>query len=373
MLRLSFLQLFARNRLNLTYPYSLFFGFLCGSLLTLWLTTYVVNRGQHFEYRHMTDNFGQIMATMAAQEAMDSTLNHDRLSLQILLEDITQHRIIVNAAIYDVEQKLIVQAGATENLTKDNVRHFSAPIALDNTISGNIVLAIDTTYPSSIHYTVVLILITSILASLALLCLYRGIIGVTTTDNRVKPPTTDLLRGDDENNTNDTILLTFDIKNINTLHQRLNSDLRKTIIDHLFQHIQKALSLYNGTLIYIGSNSIALSFERHNAIFNAICCGYIVCELNKKQGNFSLILTARIHNAPQKITVNKQLLLLRNNAMDDTAGLTIEKVLLKDNDLGSYLLINSEEKRSPFIKIRGFQTAYAELLDNQLKHLYAID
>ena len=148
----SFLQLFTQR--SLTYPYSLLFGFLSGSLLTLWLTTYVLNQGQHFQYRYVVDSFGQVMANMAARQAMDATLNHDRLSLQILLEDITLHQTIVNSAVYDVENKLIVQAGETGNQPREHISYFSAPIVLHDTISGHAVLAVDTAHPSSMHYTI---------------------------------------------------------------------------------------------------------------------------------------------------------------------------------------------------------------------------
>jgi uncharacterized membrane protein affecting hemolysin expression len=381
MLRPFFLQLFTRR--ILTYPYSLFFSLLCGSLLTLWLTTYVVNRGQHFQYRHMTNSFGQIMATMAAQQAMDATLNHDRLSLQILLEDITQHRTIVNAAIYDVEHKLIVQAGTTGNQPQSYVRHFSASIALHDTISGHVVLAIDSAHPSGIRYTVLLVLVTSVLASLAVLCLYRGMIRVTTTDSKIKQPNADHLGSNDKNNTNGTILLTLDIKNVNTLYQKLNSDSRKKAINQLHQHIQKALSLYNGTVIYIGSSSVVLSFkvlsfkkhgfQQHHAVFNAICCGYIVSQLNRKLSDFPLSLTIYIHSTPDKTIERKKLLLLRYNTTTNTIDLAIETILLKNSDVESRLLINSEKPHGGFTGICGFQTTYANLLDNQLKYLYGID
>ena len=84
-----------------------------------------------------------MVTAMTARQAMDATLNHDRLSLQILLEDITQHQAIINAAIYDVENKLIVQAGeATNQQNQNDIRHFSAPIALHDTIAGHVVLAV---------------------------------------------------------------------------------------------------------------------------------------------------------------------------------------------------------------------------------------
>ena len=376
MQRPSFLQLFARRKL--TYPYSLFFSLLCGSLLTLWLTTYVVNRGQHFQYRHMTNSFGQIMATMAAQQAMDATLNHDRLSLQVLLEDITQHQTIVNAAIYDVEHKLIVQAGATRNQPQGYLHYFSAPIALHDTISGHVVLAIDGAHPSGIRYTVLLVLVTSVLASLAVFCLYRGMVRVTATDSRIKQPTADHLSSNDGSNAKNTTLLTLDIKNINALYQRLNDDSRKKAINQLHQHIQKALSLYNGTVTYIGSSSIVLSFkkhgfEQHHAIFNAICCGYIVSQLNRKLSNFPLSLTAYIHSMPDKTVTKKNLLLLHYNTSGNTIDLAIETFLLKNSEVESRLLINSEKNHGRFTGIYGFQTTYANLLNNQVKHLYDID
>ena len=168
-----FLKLFTQYKL--IYPYSLFFGFFSGSLMTLWLTAYVANHGQHFQYRHAINSFGQVMANMIARQAMDATLNHDRLSLQILLEDITFDQIVVTSAIYDVENKLIVQAGETGNHLPNHIQHFSAPIVLHDTMSGHVVLGIDTAHPDSIRYPVILLLISGLLASTSVFCLYRGI------------------------------------------------------------------------------------------------------------------------------------------------------------------------------------------------------
>ena len=378
----SFLKLFTQYKL--IYPYSLFFGFFSGSLMTLWLTAYVANQGQHFQYRHAINNFGQIMANMVARQAMDATLNHDRLSLQILLEDITLDQAIINSAIYDVENKLIVQAGETGNYPQSHIQHFSAPIALQDTISGHVVLAINTSHPDSIRYPVILILISGLLAGAAVFCLYRGInqspfLKDKEEDKPLKNSTSD----EEESTGNQTILLTLTIENFDDLYQKLNSDSRKKVIDKLFQHVQKALSLYNGDLVYVGSATIVLSFRKrnftqddfeiNNTIFNAACCGHIICELNKKQSNFSIVLAARIHHTPEKAITKELSSLLRHNSTVNSTGLSIEKIFLKDRELTSYFLIDPKENNTNFVDIQGFQPIYADLLDNQLKYLHDIE
>ena len=377
-----FLKLFTQYKL--IYPYSLFFGFFSGSLMTLWLTAYVANHGQHFQYRHAINSFGQVMANMIARQAMDATLNHDRLSLQILLEDITFDQIVVTSAIYDVENKLIVQAGETGNHLPNHIQHFSAPIVLHDTMSGHVVLGIDTAHPDSIRYPIILLLISGLLASTSVFCLYRGINQIQPVKDKeekksVKNSTTD----EEEAIGNQSVLLTLSIKNFDDLYQKLNSDSRKRIIDKLFRHVQKALRLYNGDLVYIGSATIVLSFKKNhfaqddleinNAIFNAACCGYIVCKLNKQQSNFSIALEARIHHTPEKAITKERSLLPRHKNTASSTSLSIERFFLEDRELTSYFLINSEENHTNFVDIQGFQPMYADLLDNQLKYLQDIE
>ena len=380
MLQPSFLGSLTQR--NFVYPYSLLFGFFSGSLLTLCVTAYLLNKNQHFQHRYLAESFGQVMITMAAQQAMDATLNHDYLSLQILLEDITQHTPIINAAIYDVENTLIVQAGETGNSIKERIHHINAPIALHDTVSGYIVLAIDTAYPSNINYTILLVLFIGILITLAVFCLYRGWLPLqpdskfSNENEDAQQTNSDHLEKNNKNDKSKGVLLSLDVKNIDELYKKLNGDLRKKAINQFHQHIQKALSLYNGALLYIGSSAVVLSFEegdleQHNAIFNAVCCGYLIRELNEKQGNFPLVVGAYIHHIPEKTITDQQLSLLHYNNIDDTAQLIIEKELLENNNLENYLVMNTEKNNTHFVCVRGFQKNYSKLLDNQLKHLQA--
>ena len=221
----------------------------------------------------------------------------------------------------------------------------------------------DTTHPDRIRYVVLLILATGILVCLAGFCLHKSKQLQTENSNRQQKVTS----GDQSSNKTicgeNAILLTLDIKNVGALYQKTNSSPHKNIVSHLFQRIQKALSLYNGNVAYIGSSTIVLSFEQHgfeqhHAIFNAICCGYIINQLNRKARHFSLPLTICIHRIPEKKISKKQATLLPYKPADDAIRLTIEASLLKNDEIKSRLLIksNSSKKDKPrFISIDGFQ------------------
>ncbi len=310
------------------------------------------------------------MASMAAKQAMDATLNHDRLSLQILLEDLTQHPAIINAIIYDVDNKPIVQAGITGNQILNNVRYFNAAIALHDTISGHVTLAINTAHPNSVRHTILLTLVTGLLAILAGLCLYRG------------TRQTEIVGGDLKNNSKrkedehaETILLTLDIANTSSLYRQLNSESRQQVIAQFNRHVEQALTLYEASLLYVGANSIVLSFkqsdaEEYDAAFNAICCAYIICALNKEPSNFLLSINAYVHARPEETVAAGASWLPWYNITSATALLAVEKSLFKSHEMASYLLVDTTEDYGCFMGIVGFQSSYATSINSQLNRLH---
>ena len=59
-------------------------------------------------------DYGQSLANLAAKRAVDATLNHDLVSLQVVLQDVVDNPRTLLASIHDVENNLLVQAGSTQ-------------------------------------------------------------------------------------------------------------------------------------------------------------------------------------------------------------------------------------------------------------------
>jgi hypothetical protein len=104
-----------------------------------------VERGQE---QLLISDYGQSMANLAANRAVDATLNHDLVSLQVILQDVIDNPRTLLASIHDVENHLLVQAGSTKALnTANQPRAFSAPIPLQDSIAGYVTVNIESQMP----------------------------------------------------------------------------------------------------------------------------------------------------------------------------------------------------------------------------------
>jgi len=93
-------------------------------------------------------DYGQSLANIAAKRAVDATLNHDLVSLQVVLQDVMDNPRTLLASIHDVENNLLVQAGSTQALTHAAaLRSFSAPIPLQDSIAGFVTVNIESQMP----------------------------------------------------------------------------------------------------------------------------------------------------------------------------------------------------------------------------------
>lgn len=113
---------------------------LTGALLTL-----------HFAGEQITTDatrYGESLAERGASQAVEPALSQDLISLQAILQDITQQPRVSAAAIYDVENQLLVQSGTGNTPQHYTLLSFTAPITLDTHIAGHltVTLALPPTY-----------------------------------------------------------------------------------------------------------------------------------------------------------------------------------------------------------------------------------
>lgn len=83
--------------------------------------------------------FGQALAGFAANAAVDAALNHDLVSLQVVLQDVAQSPRVALAQIHDVESNLLVQSGVTpspHHLSQMPV--YRAPISYQQSVVGTV-------------------------------------------------------------------------------------------------------------------------------------------------------------------------------------------------------------------------------------------
>lgn len=123
-------------------------------------------------------DYGQSLANLAANRAVDATLNHDLVSLQVILQDIMENPRALLASIHDVENQLLVQAGSTKALTHAaDARSFTAPIPLQDSIAGYVTVNIESQMPE----------IKALYMSFAALCALLVVVALLSLLNRRGP------------------------------------------------------------------------------------------------------------------------------------------------------------------------------------------
>lgn len=87
---------------------------------------------------------GQATANQLAQLSVTAVAERDHLSLQAILAR-AANQPVLSAAIYDIENNLLAQAGnpPSQQQTNQLTRTFNAPIGLGDNITGNVNIALD--------------------------------------------------------------------------------------------------------------------------------------------------------------------------------------------------------------------------------------
>ncbi|HMU65917.1 MAG TPA: hypothetical protein PKE57_02150, partial [Cellvibrionaceae bacterium] len=150
-----------------------------GLLIGLLSCATVLRAVERAQEQVLLADYGQSLANLAAKRAVDATLNHDLVSLQVVLQDVMDNPRTLLASIHDVENNLLVQAGSTQALTHAAaLRSFSAPIPLQDSIAGFVTVNIESQMPE----------IKALYLSFAAVCSLLVIVALLSLLNRSGPP-----------------------------------------------------------------------------------------------------------------------------------------------------------------------------------------
>lgn len=179
--------IFRLHTANIPPLFFLAIGLLVG-LLSCAAVLRTVERAQE---QVLIADYGQSLANLAAKRAVDATLNHDLVSLQVVLQDVVDNPRTLLASIHDVENNLLVQAGSTQALTHATaLRSFSAPIPLQDSIAGFVTVNIESQMPEIKALYLSFAALCSLLVVVALLSLLNrpGPIFSTAVTQKKNPP-----------------------------------------------------------------------------------------------------------------------------------------------------------------------------------------
>jgi uncharacterized membrane protein affecting hemolysin expression len=117
--------------------------FFAGFLITYLLVVVLILRLYRQQVEVTLQEYGGTVAHQLAQASVDALLRDDRLSLHAQLENIIKAPNVAEAAVYDMENRLIAQAtdpAGDEML----LRHYPATITFQDSIVGKVMIGLDT-------------------------------------------------------------------------------------------------------------------------------------------------------------------------------------------------------------------------------------
>ncbi len=219
-------------------------GVLCGLLLAVFAL-------RHYETQHeqkLVEEYGQAMASMAASRAIDATLNHDLVSLQVILQDIADNPRALLASINDVENNLLVQAGDSKALAKAHApKAFVADIPVHDSVAGFVTVNLETAMDDFGVIFYGFVGVSTVLMLIALLSL-RDMTGpFLLADERIDRPLAAPVQTDTTAKPSVfSSYLELRLSNLALLKQQLSGDRVVHVLTRLEKSIAQTLKLYPG-------------------------------------------------------------------------------------------------------------------------------
>jgi hypothetical protein len=242
-----------------------------------------------------TDQYGEQIAKLTADQVVSSLLNNDAISLQAIARNVSTQSVASSVIIYDLKHKILAQANNTAPET-DNTHHHTSPVVSNNNIIGSVTIGISPLSLSS-DTPDTLTPILSILLLITSIGIYiKGSKdqAIITTDkpasNKKIDVTPTVTTSVDKDSSKSTILLTLNIHNIDQLYRQLNAELRQQQFQELESNISHAINLYGAKKISSSHNGLTLSVDGDIAC--ALFTAELILRLNQRSKNSIISLNA---------------------------------------------------------------------------------
>lgn len=367
-------------------------GILLATVVSASICQYLIVESLH----NRSAQYGRALADLAARQAIDATLNHDLVSLQVILSDIAENPDVANTTIHDVENNLLVQAGRQAGKARRqevNQRKFSAPITLHNSIAGYVSVSLDLTSVTAVQYQVYWLFgfMAVLLIALTLCALYFGRSwNVPLTIPRPSIPIVDSPPKQEPEEKMEVaaarpafprVELIIHFHNLRELASQLDSRSFRSVSRRIEEHFKGSLALYSGQLIQLDASQARLAFANPetnpDAAFQALCSAKLLLTLNRRNTHFPLRTSALIiqRDSDSAILKNLQFQLaesdefnyLLQNAAD--GALLMERRLISDDSFAAKIEQKAVDEFEDVVEILALSEQYERLLDKQLEQL----
>ena len=323
-----------------TYPQLSLCSVLLFALGLMGAIFYLYNADQNQQAN--VERYGQIVASSAARQAVDATLNQDMVSLQAILQEVGQYPNVIGVTIRNLDSKILVQNGYKPNQALRGKRYnFSAPVALHNNVAGYLEVTLE--IPRRTAHDELFLIFWAIAVTASLLIIWWSIHRHWWSALRDKiPSANEIVSAVVEKiptiaeATVETepelpaappaqlsVRLSLRIINLTKLHQQLNSEGFNGVVRRFEKQLQSLLNLYNGKRQLLSDDTLLIDFsgeEAHECSFRAICCARILINMVNQNPSPRLQLSAAIQPLTERTqstgcALVKEFLVQHNNSL----------------------------------------------------------
>jgi uncharacterized membrane protein affecting hemolysin expression len=337
-----------------------------------------VNYLHAHDKQHLMNLYGNSITQLIAQQLSLSLSSEDLISLRSSLDDIIEQENVINAIVYDIDNRALAQAGPVIDNDIKGIVRFSSALTLDKTLVGNLTVNLkNKDNHKSFFY--LLLLYTGLLITLFLFYQKKILAApksYSTDDNNhnvEQKKEHETHKKATETLANQQTILILQFKNLNKIHQQLNASAKIHQFDRFQSILNKVLTLYSGKIIANSSDSIVIIFENTSdtqSTLNALCCAYLLnknCDKNQLLLKFfAVIYSVKNNDKP----LNIYQLIQENKYFYEKSQQSI--FIASDNKDDNELYSKFTYKNSPtndFYEFIEFVDNYKNLIEKQLEQL----
>lgn len=347
---------------------------LAGFMITGFLTWLLIDHHQK-QQDELVDTYGNALNQVATEQLKVLMSNNNLIGLQSTLNDLIEQAKVVNAVVYGVDNKILVQAGDANRLHTMSYKAYTSPITLDDALLGSLTINIDNGGKG--NYGLVAALL-ALVASLLLYLLYR--ITKSKTPLQTSPPSSDTPAEKDESRQepvvttviepNHQALLLIRFHTLDKIYQQLNAEARQKEFEKNQRTIKKVLALYRGEQVAATPDTLLICFEekdKKDCLLNALYCAYLLLKASQQQ-QWLMSFSSFIYDKEdcEGIVDCSQLKSLCQEYNENI--IAIKNKTIEEYELAEQLTC-STATNTDYAQINGFSNNYEELLQKQLQHI----
>lgn len=360
------------------------------TLVCLLISASLLRHQHHERLEIRTTQYGNALATLGAKQATEATMNHDLVSLQVIVSDIARNPDILSVTVHDVENRLLVQAGGSPNAgdyAHRDHRLFPAPITLQDSIAGYVTVNIDTQALYEQFDDTWLMALLGLAGAMLVLSvinqrqqLYAAAAEASSASDSNEPAPVIRPPGEDD------VWVTLHLRCLNwpTLRQQLNAAQRQQLFDDLQRHLSGVNALYAGRITLADSDLLELEFhgdEIGNTTFRAICAAQLLFLLLERSSTGArLCYAGAVYPSRKGTGLNLYLQQARHRhqlahtlaQMPGDQGLLLDSQQCATSQLLQRLQTGADRVDGHWLDIESLRPSYLGLLDKQARQLQSL-